>query len=108
MKKGFTLKYRYCRNPTLVRIWCRNTKNHSVCVSVLSEREREEGAPGGSERKTEGSHFPTEDPAGRPGALRLSGGQLRLAAAVCRHGETEGGDAGMRPIWESFVSEGEK
>lgn len=60
-----------------------------LCVP-LSEREGEEGAPGGSEGKTEGSHLPAEDAAGRPGALRLSGGQLRLAAAVCRHGEAEG------------------
>lgn len=64
--------------------------NGCVFVCVLSEREGEAGATGGAEGKTKGSHRPAEDAAGRSGALRLSGGQLRLAATVRRHGEAEG------------------
>jgi len=68
-----------------------------VCVCVLSDGEGEEGALGGSEEEAEGSHLPAEDAAGRSGALRLPGGQLRLAAAVRRHGEAEGGAVGPIP-----------
>ena len=62
-----------------------------------AEREGEERASGGPEREAEGPHHPAENAAGRPGALCLPGGQLRLPASGCSDGETEGRASSLSP-----------
>lgn len=63
--------------------------NAPVCVT-LSDGKGEERTSGGPAREAERSDLSAEDAAGRPGEIRLPGGELRFAATVGGHGEAEG------------------